>query len=126
MVNTINKRNARPYTSSLIFPINKTAILMCEDAEPLPSMFRRSQMKAEAEPCRSNGRARFSPYIILLVLFAFAPAQAALLRASCPIDGAAAIEELVQFAKQGAAKIAGVLAPPAAAKQNDNSAGHLH
>jgi hypothetical protein len=44
---------------------------MYEDAEPLPSMFRRSQASADIKPCGSNGKARFSPYFIAFVMLAF-------------------------------------------------------
>jgi hypothetical protein len=115
MVNAIERGSTRPNTSSLIIPINKAAILMCEDAEPLPSMFRRWHTTgAETKPCPSN--ARFCPYVITLVLFAFAPAQAALLESSVPINKEEAIEEVIVLAKQGVAEIAAFLARPSAAK----------
>jgi hypothetical protein len=92
---------------------------MCEDAEPLPSMFRNWRVAgAETKPCRSNGKARFSPYIIALVMLAFAPAQAALLESSVPINKGEAIEEVFLLAKRGAAKITALLAMPSATKRD--------
>jgi hypothetical protein len=90
-------------------------------------MFMRPQARAATKPCRPDGKARFSPFIILLVLLAFAPAQASLLASSCPVNSEEAIEEVWALAKQGAAQIAGLLTLPSAsaAKRDPYSAGGL-
>jgi hypothetical protein len=88
-------------------------VLVYEDAEPLPSMFRQwHATSTETKPCRSNVKARFSPYIIALVLLGIAPAQAALLTSSFPIDTEEAFEEVWVLAKQGTAELAALLAMP--------------
>jgi hypothetical protein len=126
MVNAIERGSARPNTSSLIVPINKAAILMCEDAEPLPSMFRNwHAADAKTKPCRSNRRPCFPPFIVALVMLAFAPAQAALLTSSSPINAKEALEETVVLVKQGAAGIASLISMQPAAKQETYSTGDM-
>jgi hypothetical protein len=99
---------------------------MCEDAEPLPSIFRNWRATGtETKPQRSNGKARFSPYIVALVMLGFAPAQAALLMSSVPINEEEVIEHALVLVKQGAAKIAALLAMPAAANPDAYPAGEM-
>jgi hypothetical protein len=61
----------------------------------------------------------------MLVLLAFAPAQAALLASSCPVNREEAIEKVLALAKQGAAEMATLLTLPSAARRNSYSAGGL-
>jgi len=126
MVNAIERRLMRSKTSLLMRPINETAVLIHEDVEPLPSMFRRGHTTgAEATRGSSDMKARFSPYIIAFVLLTVAPAQAALLMSSVPINKEEAIEEVLGLAKQGAADIAALLTMSSAAKPDAYSAGDL-
>ena len=111
---------ARSSTTLLTCPINKSAILAYDDAEPLPSMFRRSRPSRESKACCSNGKARISPYIVIFVLLVFAPAQAALLTARSPIKGEEAMEETLVLVKQAASGIAAYFTMSSAAKRDAN------
>jgi hypothetical protein len=80
------------------------------DADPLPSMFRRSQAgPAAPKPRNMNGRGGFSPYIIILFLLGIVPVQIALLTSQ---EGA--IEQVPVLAKRRAADIAALLFVPSA------------
>jgi hypothetical protein len=86
-------------------PSRSARILACDDADPLPSMFRRSQ----ACPAAPKPRNSFSPYIIILFLLAVAPVQIALLTSQ---EGA--IERVFELVKRGAGGIATLLSVPSA------------
>jgi hypothetical protein len=86
-----------------------------DGAEPLPRMFRRpGATGAASKPCRLDRKARFSPYVIALVLFAFAPGQAALLMSSFPVNGEDAIDDALALAKKGAAEFVNLVSVPSA------------
>jgi hypothetical protein len=101
--------------STSSFHVTPETVFTYDGAEPLPSMFTRPQAAGLAtEARRSHGKARFSTFIIVLVLLAFAPVQAFLLTLSFQIDREQAIEDALALAKKGAVQAASLLSVPAA------------
>jgi hypothetical protein len=81
-----------------------------DGVEPLPSMFTRlSAADAESKKHRANTKARFSPYIVALVLLVFGPLQAALLTSE---EGT--IEQVLAHTRRTAEEIRALFSVPSA------------
>jgi hypothetical protein len=113
MANIMEKPKELLSTSS--FHATPATVFTYDDAEPLAAMFTRPHAAGALSTApRSHGKARIPPFIIALVLLAFAPAQAVLLTLSFQIDREQAIEEALALAKKGAAQAGALLSIPAA------------
>jgi len=94
-------------------PVTAVATFANKDVDPLASMSKRSRA-ADVVSKASHSNARLSPYIIVLVLLAFVPAQALLLTPSSRIDEEKALEEALVLVKKGASQVGDLFSIPAA------------